>query len=68
MFAKNVVTLMQLITKNGEVDLNLSDEVIRDTLAAKDGQVQNSRLRDMLNLGPLALPPGQPAPEHLAQE
>jgi NAD(P) transhydrogenase subunit alpha len=68
MFSKNVVTLMQLITKNGEVDLNLSDEVIRDTLAAKDGQVQNSRLRDMLNLGPLALPPGQPAPEHLAQE
>jgi NAD(P) transhydrogenase subunit alpha len=66
MFAKNVVTLLQLLTKNGAVDINLADEVIRDTLAAKDGQVQNPRLRELLGLGPLALPPGQPAVEHLA--
>jgi NAD(P) transhydrogenase subunit alpha len=60
------VTLLQLLTKNGAVDINLADEVIRDTLAAKDGQVQNPRLRELLGLGPLALPPGQPAVEHLA--
>jgi NAD(P) transhydrogenase subunit alpha len=66
MFAKNVVTLLQLLTKNGAVDINLGDEVIRDTLAAKDGQVQNPRLRELLGLGPLSLPAGQPAVEHLA--
>jgi NAD(P) transhydrogenase subunit alpha len=67
MYAKNIVTFMQLITKQGAIDIDLKDEVIRETLAAKDGQVQNPRLRDMLGLGPLALPPGQPAVEHLAQ-
>ncbi len=66
MYAKNVVTFMQLLTKKGALDIDLNDEVIRDTLAAKDGQVQNPRLRDMLGLGRLALPPGQPAVEHLA--
>lgn len=67
MFAKNLVTLLQLLTKKGALDIDLKDEVIRETLAAKDGQVQTQRLRDTLGLGPLALPPGQPAIEHLAQ-
>jgi NAD(P) transhydrogenase subunit alpha len=66
MYAKNVVTLLQLLTKKGELDIDFNDEVIRETLAAKDGQVQNPRIREMLGLGPLALPPGQPAVEHLA--
>ncbi len=66
MFAKNVATFLQLLVKKGELDIDLKDEVVRDTLAAKDGQVQNPRLREALGLGPLALPPGQPAIEHLA--
>jgi NAD(P) transhydrogenase subunit alpha len=66
MFAKNIVTFLQLLVKKGELDIDLKDEVVRDTLAAKDGQVQNPRLREMLGLGPLALPPGEPATEHLA--
>jgi NAD(P) transhydrogenase subunit alpha len=66
MFAKNLVTLLQLMTKNGELVIDLKDEIIRETLVAKDGQVQNARLRDTLNLGPLVLP-SQPAPAtHLA--
>jgi H+-translocating NAD(P) transhydrogenase subunit alpha len=66
MYSKNVVTLLQLLTKKGEVDLNLNDEVIRETLATKDGQVQTPRIRETLGLGPLLLPPGAPAIEHLA--
>jgi NAD(P) transhydrogenase subunit alpha len=66
MFAKNVVTLLQLLTKNGELVIDLKDEVIRDTLAAKDGQVQNTRIRETLGLEPLLQPP-EPAPiSHLA--
>jgi NAD(P) transhydrogenase subunit alpha len=66
MFAKNVVTLLQLLTKNGELVIDMKDEIIRETLAAKDGQVQTARLRETLGLGPLALPP-EPAPlNHLA--
>lgn len=66
MYAKNVVSLLQLITKKGEIDIDLKDEVVRETLAAKDGQVQSSRLREMLGLPPLVLPPAQPPAEHLA--
>jgi NAD(P) transhydrogenase subunit alpha len=66
MFAKNLVTFLQSLTKEGELDIDLGDEVIRDTLAAKDGQVQNERLREMLGLEPLVLPPATPPVDHLA--
>ncbi|MBX3433548.1 MAG: Re/Si-specific NAD(P)(+) transhydrogenase subunit alpha [Pirellulales bacterium] len=66
MFAKNVATLLGLLVQNGELDVNLGDEVIRDTLAAKDGQVQNARIRETLGLGPLVLPETTPPAEHLA--
>lgn len=66
MFAKNVATLLQLLTQKGELVIDLKDEVIRETLVAKDSQVQNPRLREMLDLGPLLQPP-EPAPiNHLA--
>ena len=68
MYAKNLVTFLLLLTKDGELDIDLNDEVIRDTLAAKDGQVQNQRLRDMLDLGPLTLPETTPPIDHLAGE
>jgi NAD(P) transhydrogenase subunit alpha len=68
MYAKNIVTLLQLLTKNKELVIDLKDEVVRETLAAKDGQVQTPRLRETLGLGPLTLPP-QPAPmTHLAAD
>ncbi len=68
MYAKNLVTFLQLLAKKGELEIDLKDEVIRDTLATKDGQVQNQRLRDMLNLGPLVLPPSSPPIDHLANQ
>ena len=66
MYAKNLATFLLLMTNEGKLDIDLKDEVIRDTLAAKDGQVQNQRLRDMLDLGPLVLPDATPPDDHLA--
>ena len=68
MYAKNLVTFLLLLTKEGKLDIDLKDEIVRDTLAAKDGQVQNQRLRDMLDLGPLVLPDATPPDDHLAAE
>lgn len=67
MYAKNVVTFLKGLTKEGELDIDLKDEVIRDTLAAKDGQVQNERLREMLGQEPLVMPPTSPPVDHLAE-
>lgn len=66
MYAKNVVTFLLHLAKKGEIDIDFKDEIIRETLAAKDGQVQNQRLRDILELGPLTLPPSSPPADHLA--
>lgn len=68
MFAKNVATLLGLLIKEGRVDIDLSDEVIRDTLATKDGTVQNDRLREMLGMEPLTKPVTTPPAEHLAEK
>jgi len=67
MVAKNLATFLLLITSEGQLDIDLKDEVVRDTLAAKDGQVQNQRLRDMLDLGPLVQPDAVPPDDHLAE-
>jgi H+-translocating NAD(P) transhydrogenase subunit alpha len=66
MYAKNLATFLLLLTKQGQLEIDLKDEVIRDTLIAKDGQVQNQRMRDILDLGPLVLPPSSPPIDHLA--
>jgi NAD(P) transhydrogenase subunit alpha len=67
MYAKNLVTFLVNLTKDGQLDIDLNDEVIRDTLVAKDGRVQNERLRETLGLGPLVLPAASPPLDHLAQ-
>lgn len=67
MFAKNVVTLLQLLTKKGELEIDLKDEVIRETLTTKDSQVQTPRIRETLGLGPLVLPPAPAGANLLAK-
>jgi len=68
MFAKNVVTFLLHMTQAGQLEIDLKDEIVHDTLTTKDGQVQNGRLRDLLELGPLVLPATNPPPDHLAAE
>ena len=53
MFAKNVVTFLQHLVKKGEMQFNLDDEITRETLMTRDGQVVLGRLREMLELPPL---------------
>jgi NAD(P) transhydrogenase subunit alpha len=56
MFSNNVTKFLLNLVKDGEVDLNLEDEIIRDTLVAHGGQVVNGRVRDLLGLEPLETP------------
>jgi NAD(P) transhydrogenase subunit alpha len=50
MFSGNVTAFLLNLIKKGELVLNCDDEIIRDTLAAHEGQVVHSRLRDLLGL------------------
>jgi len=50
MYAKNVTTFLTHLVKDGAVVLDPSDEITRDTLVAKGGDIVNSRVRQALGL------------------
>jgi NAD(P) transhydrogenase subunit alpha len=49
MFAKNVSTFLQHLVKTGLPNFNIEDEIIRDTLVTRDGQVVHGRVLELLN-------------------
>src|SRR5262245_63808308 len=57
----NMTNFIKLITRGGELHLNLDDEVVRDTLAAYRSEVVDARVRELLGLAPLK-PPAADAP------
>ncbi len=51
MYAKNTVTfLLNMLDKEGRLEMDLEDEIIKDTLVCKDGEVVNTRMREMMGL------------------
>lgn len=48
MLGNNVVKFLLNMVKDGQLNLNMEDEIIRETLVARDGQVASSRVRDLL--------------------
>ena len=54
MYAKNLVTFLQLLAKGGKLNLNMQDDIIRETLVTQGGEVVNARVRETLGLPALA--------------
>jgi len=54
MYAKNVTTFLLLLVKDGKLQLNTSDEIIRETLLTQGGEVVNVRLREFFSMPALA--------------
>ena len=50
MYAKNITTFLLHLVKDGAVKIDVSDEITRDTLIAKGGEVINPRVRTALGL------------------
>ena len=48
MYAKNIAAFLQNLVKDGQLRLNLEDEIIRDTLVAHTGAVVNPQVRELL--------------------
>jgi H+-translocating NAD(P) transhydrogenase subunit alpha len=48
MYAKNIVTFLLNLVKEKQVQINLEDEIIRDTLICRDGKVVNERIQKLL--------------------
>lgn len=50
MYARNLTAFLLHLVKDGKVQLNLEDEIIRETLLTKDGEVVNARVREFFSL------------------
>ena len=56
MYAKNLVTFLKEITKDGALALDMENEVHRDTLLTHEGEVVQPRVRELLGLAPIPVP------------
>jgi NAD(P) transhydrogenase subunit alpha len=54
MYARNLTAFLQLLVKDGQLQLNTADEIIRETLLTQNGEVVNARLREFFQLPALA--------------
>ena len=54
MYARNLTAFLVHLVKDGKLQLNTSDEIIRDTLLTQSGEVVNARLREFFKLPVLA--------------
>ena len=53
MYARNVTAFLLHLVKDGKLQLNLNDEIIRETLLTRDGEVVNARVREFFAVPPL---------------
>jgi NAD(P) transhydrogenase subunit alpha len=54
MFARNVATFLLYLLKDGKLQLNMQDEIIRETMVTNGGEVVNARVREFFKLPELA--------------
>ena len=44
MYAKNIATLLLHLIKDGQLHLDMNDEITRETLVTRDGQIVHPRV------------------------
>jgi H+-translocating NAD(P) transhydrogenase subunit alpha len=54
MYARNVSAFLLHLVKEGKVQLNLNDEIIRETLVTHEGEIVNARAREFFSLPSVA--------------
>ena len=54
MYARNVIAFLLHLVKDGKLQLNMEDQIVRDTLLTHGGEVVNARLREFYSLPVLA--------------
>lgn len=55
MYARNVAAFLQHIVKKGHLELDLEDEITRETLLTRGGEIVQSRIREFFSLPALQL-------------
>jgi NAD(P) transhydrogenase subunit alpha len=50
MYARNIATFLKNMVKDGQLNIDLADEITRDTLVTRSGEVVNPRVQALLNV------------------
>jgi NAD(P) transhydrogenase subunit alpha len=50
MYARNVTAFLLHLIKHQKLQLNMEDEIVRDTLLTRDGEVANARVREFFGM------------------
>lgn len=50
LYSKNLLALLQHISKNGVVELNFSDEIVSNSVVTYNGEITNQRIKDLLKI------------------
>ncbi|HTC64152.1 MAG TPA: Re/Si-specific NAD(P)(+) transhydrogenase subunit alpha [Candidatus Saccharimonadales bacterium] len=53
MYARNITAFLNLLVKDGKLQLNLEDDIIKSTLLTQGGEVVNPKVREFFALAPL---------------
>lgn len=48
MYSKNILSLIQHISKDGKINLNLDDEIVKGCLITRNGEVINQKVKDLI--------------------
>ena len=54
MYARNLTAFLLHLVKKGQLEMNLQDEIIRETLLTRGGEIANARVREFFALPALA--------------
>lgn len=50
MYARNITAFLSHLVKDGKLQVNLEDEIIRETLLTQNGEIVNERVREFFSL------------------
>ncbi|HME07707.1 MAG TPA: hypothetical protein VKG25_11670, partial [Bryobacteraceae bacterium] len=48
MYARNVAALLKHLIKDGQLNIDLNDEITRETLVARDGAIVHPKVQQLL--------------------
>jgi NAD(P) transhydrogenase subunit alpha len=54
MYARNLTSYLTYMVKDGKLQMNLQDEIARETLITNGGEIVNARVREFFKLPALA--------------
>ncbi len=50
MYSKNITNFLKLMIQDGKLNVDVEDEIIKETMVTRDGQIVNARVKEVFNL------------------